>query len=131
LRLDRPETRGTSTSIVSDCIAVDQTMHYDLKANMQLVIGGGASVFLSFYSGTSCTAPIAGDAPYLHFTVVDGNWHPAAANDFAMPVGAVGVRVNLGTGVAYPQTRCAALFDHIGFGPTGSVPVMLQSFDID
>lgn len=133
LRLERPDesNRGSSTAAISACMPVDADTRFDLIGSVKLVVGNSASVQVTGYSSVDCSGSIVSFDPVLSTQAADGLWHSFSATDFPLPdtVGSVVVRLN--SGVAFPATQSVALFDHIGFGPTGSVPVTLQSFRID
>lgn len=130
LRLDRAdETRGNSTSAWSECIVVDPAVRYDLMGNVKPVLGP-ATVFLVTFGDDLCVDTL-GSAEFLTWDTPDAEWHALEASDFALPGNVGGVRVQLMIGATFPETLAGALFDHIGFGPTGSVPVTLQSYSVD
>lgn len=132
LRLDRPdEARGNSTLVLSACIPVDKGMHFDLIGNIKLIEGSSANISAIGYSDAGCSTVIGTVGPVLTTSTADGTWQAFSATDFVLPDNVGSIIVRLSAGVGFPETLIAALFDHVGFGPTGSVPVTLQSFRID
>lgn len=132
LRLRLADARGNSTSTQSDCFAVDPSVHHDLAASLKLVAGVEAHIYSVVYVDPTCADPVAGGVDYYgQVTTADGLWHEVMVADFPLAPEAVAARIFVGTGAPYPDTNAVALADHIAFGPTGSVPVTLQSFDVD
>jgi hypothetical protein len=132
MRFNVSVARGTSTSVASDdCIAVDPSIHYDLLGAFKLIAGSYVQLFFYTFGDAACTEAAEFGDPSISVTTADGAWHDAMVSDFALAPDVGSVQVVLAVGVPYPETEAAAMVDHIGFGPTGSVPVTLQSFDVD
>lgn len=110
----------------TDCIEIDTSSNVDLIADIRLITGA-ASASVTAYSSAGCTGPI-GPAGLISDgePLVDG-WERAAAINYALPVGTVGVRVFLSVNGDLAEAN----FDRVRFGPTGTTPVSLQSFRVD
>lgn len=132
MRLNLATARGNSTQARSDCLAVDPSVHHDLAAALQLIAGVSVHIYFVVYDNPTCAdPPLGGGDPNAQVTTADGLWHDVMIADFALLPEAESARIVIGTGATYPDTNGVALIDHVGFGPTGSVPVTLQSFGVD
>lgn len=132
LRIDRPDqNRGNSTTAVSDCIVVDPSIHYDLMVSVKVLTGAVGYAYLSVFSDAQCGEPIGPAVQVLQWDGADAIWHELEALDFALPDATASLRIAVSVGVPYPETLSAVLFDHVGLGPTGTVPVTLQTFVVD
>jgi hypothetical protein len=132
LRLRLADARGNGTEALSGCFAVDPSMHHDLAASLKLIAGIEAHIFFVVYDNPTCADPPVGGADYYaQVPTADGLWHDVMVADIPLAPEAVAARIFIGTGAPYPDTNAVALADHIAFGPTGSVPVTLQSFGVE
>jgi len=119
---------GRPSSLVnSACIAIDTTHNIDLNVDIKssdAMYPGHVAVYT--YGDPACS--IAGDAFVASSCAAlpaDG-WQRCSQINYALPAGTQGVIISLSV---YYLT--SANFDDVRFGPTGTVPVTLQSFDID
>lgn len=121
--------------VASDCVAVDPGAAYDLVLFAETLSippgfldGHGTASVWWFRSGEAC----------LFASEASGNIEIPAANGWrsfgstmTAPDDAVSARVALTAEIAGLSVAIDAHFDHVLFGPTGSVPVTLESFVVD
>lgn len=112
---------------VSDCIPVS-TGRFDLFVNLKPGLNDvrvGAAVVA--FSDASCTTYISSLAhTQLTDVALSGGWYRQSARNFMLPDGTQGIQVALSNNNPGPIH-----FDHVRFGPAGTTPVMLQSFDVN
>jgi hypothetical protein len=110
---------------ISSCIA-NPPPTIDLYANIRLAAGLQATVFIREFSDAGCTSTLnAYDPAFPTITTVDNAWHQYSRTNYSLPAGTNGVQL-----IPHVAGTVDAHFDHILFGPTGSAPVRLQSFDV-
>lgn len=117
-----------NTGLQSDCIVVGGGQSIDLIANVKdASMFSRAVMSLRSYSDGTCSS-ISSDLFVFNFPTPLGNGWTQGSLTTLLPAGIGSVTIFLETsgfgGTA--DTR----WDHIRFGPTGSVPVRLQSFEV-
>lgn len=120
----RPTTLvRTACIVVSDLQNVD--MHADIKPSFQDPMENPNIVAYTF-SDSACSIPmpavISTDAC---ISLSSPGWERCSTVNHPLAAGTQSVVVSISV------SRIDANFDNIGFGPTGTVPVTLQSFNID
>ena len=115
-------------AVQSNCIAIDTSQNVDLLFNMKATSGWGYAN-VDAYSDASCGTLLSalGTPAYG----ANGQWGPYSLPNAALPAGTHSARVVLVSSMGSLGSPGDAHFDHIAFGPTGSTPVTLQTFDID
>lgn len=121
-----------STELDSACIAVSGATSYDFVVQINTLPSGsvgpaGASANLAWFSQENCTSQI--DIQMMDL----GNsqaWRQTGAT-FTSPSNAHAVMIQLVSVGGGLSNGTDAYFDDVRFGPPGTVPVTLQSFDID
>ncbi|MEO7935995.1 MAG: hypothetical protein ABIR27_07030 [Dokdonella sp.] len=123
--------RGGSpvTGVKTGCIAVSSLQNIDMHADIKPSFQGfpaRAQIIAYTFSDTSCSismptvivtdACVALPAP---------GWVRCSTVNHSLAAGTQGVVLDISVSLT------DANFDNIGFGPTGTVPVTLQSFNID
>jgi hypothetical protein len=114
----------------STCIPFSPTTAVDLQADIKSDPGalpdfpGHVSVYA--YGDASCSGRADVFAATTCFALSDG-WQRCSNLGLALPQGTSSVNVVL----SVLRLTVSAKFDNIRLGPTGTVPVTLQSFDID
>jgi hypothetical protein len=112
---------GDSTGVValSACIEVDDSTNFDLHAFVKPA-SGTISVGVAAFSDTTCGATI--DVVSSDPIGSNSIWQSIGFDDRPLPDGTVSVQVYL-AGVYGPMGSIGdALFDHVEFGPTGTLP---------
>jgi len=104
---------------LSSCIQIDDSVHVDFFAYALSGIGSSVAGFQA-YSDTACTTPISAIAtapddalPY---------WHEIGFTDQALPAGTRSAQVLLTSEASASDLFADVLYDHIAFGPTGTIP---------
>lgn len=122
--------RGTSNNSRSACIPAAGGTRYDLFAQIKIISGAAGSAGVIFFPETDCS----GSSTFggvVQSTIVDGTWRTISSVDFEAPSGTQSAQVFLTLGVGFPATQFLGFFDTVRFGPTGTVPVTLQSFEVE
>lgn len=121
-----PETSGIA--VQSDCVAIDTSQNVDLLFNMNATSGlGSASV--NAYSDASCGTLLSSLSTQAFGA--NGQWGPYSLPNAALPAGTQGARILLVASMGSLGSPGDVHFDHIAFGPAGTTPVTLQTFEID
>ncbi len=120
------------SEIRSNCIPAGTSQFFDLFVDVKVHVGGGlASV--AAYSDANC-ANVAGPMGYAsQFPVTIDTWQQASSLPFGplgLPPGGAYLQVTLSASQTF-STPSDVSFDHVRFGPSGTVPVRLQSFTVD
>ncbi|HJT99394.1 MAG TPA: hypothetical protein VJ696_13840, partial [Rhodanobacteraceae bacterium] len=106
-------------AIESSCIAIDDSAHVDLRALVSPE-GGYVTVDVQPYSDDDCATPtdlfIGARRGYEN-----SHWETMSLTDAALPAGTQSARIVLSAFYGY-GTYGQAHFDHIAFGPTGTLP---------
>lgn len=112
---------------VSDCIAL-AAGRYDLFVNLKPGLNDqGVRAAVLAFDDASCTTYNSALAYTQQTDVALSNgWYQQSVRNFMLPQGTHGVRVALSNNNPTPVN-----FDHVRFGPAGTTPVTLQTFDID
>jgi len=109
--------------MVSSCIEIDTTAHIDFVFNALVVVGSAVgSVF--GYSDTACTEPLG--LISTESRPPSAEWATVSLIDTALPTGtrsvAIAIRVDNIPDGPLAGTPGDAYFDHVAFGPTGTLP---------
>ncbi|HKE48807.1 MAG TPA: hypothetical protein VKB52_12145 [Rhodanobacteraceae bacterium] len=107
-----------NTSVQSDCIAVDDSNNVDLYFNLNGTTGS-ASVLINTYGDAACTTGLA--ALGSDSFPATNSWITYSTSDVMLPDGTQSVRIVLVTSQTASGGQGEANFDHILFGPTGTV----------
>ncbi len=113
------------------CIPIDDTSTYNFGAAIESESGRPfCRVFAEIFSDASCTSP-AGSASGFDRTV-PSSWFVYAfqVRDFNTPPSTQGARLNIRCD-ASGTSAYSVLIDNAFFGPSGLLPVELQSFQIE
>jgi hypothetical protein len=126
----------TSLSVfayVTQCIAVSAPQNVDFYANVRATASGsgpfGPREGVDAYSDTTCTNAI-GSIAAMTQPLPDDIWHTVSALDLPLPSGTNSVLLTLSAS-SHGASGIDIHFDHILFGPSGTAPVRLQSFDVE
>ncbi|MEO7325283.1 MAG: hypothetical protein ABIW82_10695 [Dokdonella sp.] len=124
------QSGGTPNTIVrTDCIVVSGLqnidMHADIKPSFQDPMRN-PEIMAHTFSDSTCSSAM----PTYIFTdacivLSAPGWERCSTVNHPLPPGTQSVVVSISVSIIN------ANFDNIGFGPTGTVPVTLQSFNID
>jgi hypothetical protein len=117
LHLAGDSTSGAAAQ--SACIMIDDSVNVDLRA-LVLPSGGTAALVVQPYSDAACETPI--DPVSTASVDANGEWQELALTDTALPDGTLSARVVLYASLGSDDSVGDALFDHVAFGPTGTVP---------
>jgi hypothetical protein len=117
LHLAGDSTSGAAAQ--SACIMIDDSANVDLRA-LVLPSGGTAALVVQPYSDAACETPI--DPVSTASVDANGEWQELALTDTALPDGTLSARVVLYASLGSDDSVGDALFDHVAFGPTGTVP---------
>lgn len=118
---------GSVARADSACITVTGGQNYDLTFNQKSNDVAAGSV--TYYSDSACTQYVSFSNPASFAASLSNGWSHETLNNFTIPtgVGSVQVEISVSAGGASTAT---ALVDHVRFGPAGSAPVTLQSFQV-
>jgi hypothetical protein len=112
--------------IASSCIEIDDSAHIDFSFRA-FVIAGSASGSVLAYSDGACTELV--DSIWTGSTSMypSGEWTTLSLIDAALPAGTQSVQVaidatSLAFGSGSVGTPGDAYFDHVVFGPAGTIP---------
>jgi len=109
-----------TAGVQSSCIQIDDSAHVDFYMDVNRGSVGFASGGVAAYSDTACSTP-------LDTTIgssandTNGIWARYSDVDAALPAGTQSVRVILNAGMGSLGSLADVHFDHIAFGPTGSI----------
>jgi len=117
--LDVASTGSTTGSALSSCIPVDDSVHYDFRVFAK-GLGGITNAGVVAYSDADCTTEITSVSSEAFR--LGPAWFPIRFDDTALPDGSASVSVFLGVSQGTFDPGGEALFDHVEFGPTGSLP---------
>jgi len=130
-------TSHQDETLISNCIDVTGGSSYDLTlwtkyvpVNPSLPSPNGFA-YVVWMSAAACGG-VAIDFPNYPDLAPGGGaaWHKVGAT-FVAPAGAQSVSIELGGYHCGLSCGGDTYFDNVAFGPAGTVPVELQSFDID
>jgi hypothetical protein len=127
-----------SATLVSDCVDVTPGAAYDLVLFAETrpippgFLGGhGVASVAWVRNGQSCIEALpASGQPQIDIPAEDDGWRSFGMTVTA-PADAIAARVTLFGELAGLSVAVNLHFDHALFGPTGSVPVTLQSFYVE
>ena len=105
-------------SVQSSCIAVDDSDNVDLYMNLNGT-SGSASVAINAYSDAACTNGLS--ALGSDSFPATNSWITYSTSDVTLPDGTQSVKIVLITSKTASGGQGEANFDHIAFGPTGTV----------
>jgi len=110
---------NTDVSVFSSCVAVDDSQNVDLFANLR-GNAGAATFEIDTFSDSACATVLS----QIVSTPVQANqtWTPYSLENVALPNGSRSAQVVLTATEGSDATAGDANFDHIEFGPTGTVP---------
>jgi hypothetical protein len=108
----------SDVSISSSCMPVDDSNNVDLYTNIK-GNGGFAIAAINTYSDTNCVTGIS--AINSDSFAATGTWATYSMTDVILPNGAQSARVVLTVNMGSSSAAGDANFDHIAFGPTGTV----------
>jgi hypothetical protein len=95
----------------------------DLFANIKFVSGQQANVIVNAFQSTTCTVvPPAAPEP-IGFVIapLSGTWSALSTTNIPLPSGTQSVQLQLDTSNSSASDSIDAYFDHILFGPTGTL----------
>jgi hypothetical protein len=118
-----------ATLIVSSCIPLSGPMTVDLQGDVKsnpTAPDFPAHVGVAFYSNDTCGTE-AGFATAESCFALSNGWQRCASLNLAVPDNVRSASVQ----ASVLNFGISAKFDNIRLGPTGTVPVTLQSFDVD
>jgi hypothetical protein len=111
---------------ISSCIP-NPPPTIDMYATIRLAAGSQATVLIREFSDSGCTQVLNSiDQAFPSTGAVDGAWHQYSRTNYSLPAGTNGIQL-------IPHVQIGSVdahFDHILFGPAGSAPVRLQTFDV-
>ncbi|HVV96046.1 MAG TPA: hypothetical protein VHC92_02765 [Rhodanobacteraceae bacterium] len=113
------ESFDTSVAAQSTCIEIDGGAHVDLHA-LVLPRSGMTTVLVQPYADTTCETPL--DPVSTEAIGANSEWQELSLLDAALPDGTAAARVVLSASLGSMGSVGDASFDHVAFGPTGSVP---------
>jgi hypothetical protein len=115
LRLAADGTQG-DVSVMSDCIAVDDSDNVDLFVAVNTAAGLASATINAYGDGvcSSALTPLTGDP-----IASSGTWQTFALTNVTLPDDTQSVRITL-TAAHDGDDAGAAWFDHVAFGPTGT-----------
>jgi hypothetical protein len=104
---------------LSSCIVIDDSTNVDFFAYVKS-IAGNPLAGVQAYSDAACTAPLSA------IGVAPGNerpfWREISFTDTPLPTGTHSVQVLLTMEAGAVGDPAEALYDHVAFGPTGTIP---------
>ncbi|MGZ7032065.1 MAG: hypothetical protein ACXVIJ_08840 [Thermoanaerobaculia bacterium] len=122
--------------LASDCVAVTANSGYDVRTMVNMVpfspgdpYPAGAALYVIWNAAPDCTG-VEIDRQGILFSADPLGWHLASAHLVA-PDGTNSAFVQLLALNGGLSSGINAYFDDVRFGPSGSVPVDLQSFTVD
>ena len=113
------DSTAPDAAALSSCIQIDDSAHVDFFAYALSGLGSAVAGFQA-YSDTACTAPLSAIA-----TTPDGAlpyWHEIGFTDQPLPAGTRSAQVLLTSEASAQDVFGDILYDHIAFGPTGTIP---------
>lgn len=124
---------GITGTATSDCFAIPMPAPatVDLRANVKFAASGnaGPSFYALAFTDGNCTAGGSMIGVSNAFGPPDGNgWRQGQASAL-LPIGTNGVEMQL-FGQADGSGNLDMHFDHVQFGASGTVPVILQTFGV-
>lgn len=111
-------------SLRSTCIAIDDRAEVDFSFQV-LVVAGTADGVVQTYSDALCSMPIGSIPTPLEPVNPQGIW-TQSVQTFALTSGTHSVDILLNAWGNDAQTRGDAYFDHVAFGPTGTLPATIN-----
>jgi hypothetical protein len=116
---------GPDGWIRSTCIQIDASQNVDFVVSAWCAGPVNVDFNLNAFSDTNCSVPIS-TAAHLAVGGLFHTWLGKSQMNFALPVSTQSVQVEVPL-IPFGGGR----IDRIRFGPTGTTPVSLQSFDVD
>lgn len=111
---------GFEAIVNSPCIQMSAPQNVDLYANIKHVSGNVAEVNVYGFTDTACAN--FGNIAALIATTQDGDvWTIGSYKNAALPSGTHSVMVSLNAGSSSAGGRVDTYFDHILFGPAGTI----------
>jgi len=124
------------TYLVSDCITVTPGSSYDLVVRAEtlavppdFLAGSGTATITWYDNGVPCSNVLVTVEPGVSFGT-DAGWR-SFGTTFIAPATVVAAKVTLIAAGGGLSQAIDVHYDDVRFGPSGSVPVTLQSFDVD
>ena len=117
-------TAVPGTTVDSTCIVIAAPQNIDLFVNIK-VASGSLNVNALSFTDTSCMGNLNGFTGTL--ITAPSTWQLSSVTNVPLPNGTNSVLLQV---VSSTLGSTDAHFDHVLFGPTGSAPVRLQSFDV-
>lgn len=127
-------TAAPVNSGVAQCVAVSPETAYDVLAHFRVAAGTASPnirIQVQWFQEASCVTPDPGFAPVTTTPpIVPDTWQTTSIAGLASPNNAHGARVSI---IVYVSSSAATQFwyDDVQLGPTGSLPVTLQSFGVE
>lgn len=110
-------------TVRSSCIQIGTAQNVDFSLAILTISPINKYARVNAYGDVGCSAFISGVA---QMAVHSNVWKVFSASNFALPQGTQGVEIEIGV-----DNIGNVIFDHVLFGPTGTAPVGLQSFDVN
>lgn len=132
----QPGTMPDQREIRSGCMPVTPGMRYDFSydtSRRPIVVASGVDVIT--YSDTACTTNAANTMPVdanAHCSALTGAWIRCYHHGVLVPTGVVAIKLRV-LGIllsANDPPLNQFRIDNVRFGPIGTVPVELQSFEL-
>ena len=120
---DGASIRVTNSGALSSCIVIDDSTPIDLHVYMKGVGGGGGLGWagLITYSDATCTTPSGGPTTEAYRLGANDAWWRFGLDNVTLPQGTASAQVFLGAQMGTFGAIGDALFDHVLFGPTGTL----------
>jgi hypothetical protein len=119
----KADASATDTSASSSCMPVDDSDNVDLYVNINGTAGYAIATIATF-SDADCATPLSGIASEAF--AATGAWDTYSMTDVALPDGAQSARVVLTAAMGASTDHGDANFDHVLFGPTGTLPASIN-----
>ncbi len=127
----------TATAVnsgVAQCVAVSPSTSYDVLAHFRVETGSAlpnVRIQVQWFQDAACGSYVPGYPPITNTpTIAFDTWQSTSIAGLASPSNALGAMVTIV--VHTPSGGVAQLwYDDVQFGPTGSLPVTLQSFAVE
>jgi hypothetical protein len=116
--LDLASSGADIGSAISACIPIDDSAHVDFHAFVKGV-SGLTAVGLFVYSDPACATSL--QTLSTQAFRVGNAWFPIGFNDTELPDGTRSVQLFLAVAAGTFDAAAETLFDHVAFGPTGTL----------